>query len=854
MFVRFRSAVLAALSCLVIALALLAAPITAQLAVPRSAAPAWIEWLAQPAPIEARLRAIEDGSYTLLDDTQVRFDGTYSHSFKRQMRLVTDRAGLEGAAQQQIIFDPESETLAIHRVAVWRDGQMIDRTRQADIDILRREASLDSGILNGQRTALVRISDVRVGDVVDLAWSWEQTGGVWRGVYSADFSLGWSVPVALTRVKLVMPAATPLMARSENGASQAREARQGEWLVREWRAEDPNPVFKPDRTPDWWNPWAQVSVSTMANWQAVVDWERPLYAGDVSLPADYAAKVDAIAAATADPAKRTIAALRLVQDSIRYTSLSIGAGGYVPRAPAVTIASGFGDCKDKTQLLIATLARLGIQAWPALTDMDAGTVLDRRLPDASAFDHVIVLARVNGRDHWLDPTRTHQGGMLDTLAPLPYGFALPVRPGQGRLERIANPVPARPTMQALDRYRRSDRGISLAALTLFTGDEADIKRAAIANGGVAKMERQYMEFYRALYPGIERLGSFRIIDDRDANRLLVAERYEIPASSPSYAKTLNAFEIQASTLREIYKDVGRASRTAPITMPYTIYRTHRIVIETPDHRPNRPSSFRSDGPGFTLTLASARDAGRLTLDYTLKGKGPLIDGKDAAKLADQVEKLNSDTYWSLDINSRDGGQTESAEVLPAAIILVALGWLAIGVLAIIKINREPLDADTPLISMPVWRYALLTIASFSVYAAYWAWRQWRWSKIAAGADVWPFWRGFFLPIWAGPTFFEANRHAREPLPEAIGWIIGFGMIGAAVILRIYDVVVPANSWTLFIDAGLGLLLVPALIATNRANDPARVAANARLGGLAIAGIGTGALTWALVIATIFGDL
>lgn len=80
------------------------------------------------------------------------------------------------------------------------------------------------------------------------------------------------------------------------------------------------------------------------------------------------------------------------------------------------------------------------------------------------------------------------------------------------------------------------------------------------------------------------------------------------------------------------------------------------------------------------------------------------------------------------------------------------------------------------------------------------------------------------------------------------------MIGGAVITRIYDVLTPANSWTLFVDAALGLLLVPALVATNRANDPSRVAANARLGGLAIAGVATGALTWALVIATVFGDL
>ena len=44
-------------------------------------------------------------------------------------------------------------------------------------------------------------------------------------------------------------------------------------------------------------------------------------------------KVDQIAADHATPDARAYAALRLVQDEIRYVSLSVGAGGYFARPP-----------------------------------------------------------------------------------------------------------------------------------------------------------------------------------------------------------------------------------------------------------------------------------------------------------------------------------------------------------------------------------------------------------------------------------------------------------------------------------------------------------------------------------------
>jgi hypothetical protein len=641
----------------------------------RAPAPPGIEWAPIPAANPARLRAVEGGIYDLLEDTQVDATGDFATTFRRQATKVVDRQGLEDAAQSKIPFDPAIQRLIIHRVALWRDGRMIDQTATAAIDLLRRENDLDSGIITGERTALVRLDDVRVGDVVDIAWSWQDISGAWRGNFFDTASLGWSVPTGLTRYRLTMPASRPLVARSFEHPPAPTVRRIGNMVVREWRVLDPDPVSDATGSPKWWSPWAQVSLATMADWRTIDAWSQPFYAQDMSLPADFAARVDAIAAGSPDPKRRAIGALRLVQDSIRYTSLSIGAGSFVPHPPAATVRNGYGDCKDKTLLLVAVLRRLGIAAWPALTDADQGPALDRILPAADAFDHVITLATIAGRDYWLDATMDHQGGQLDTLAPLSYGFALPLRPGQDRLVAIPNPVPAAPTMATTEHYTLDADGMTIDLHTVYTVDEADIERARLAKDGLAKTESDELDSYRSFYPGLQSSGSVGVADDRDANRLVVHQRFTLPASADDYARTTRSLEIQADTLRGLYTRPSGPARAAPVAMTYSINRTHRMIIDIAGFRPSLSGMASSHGPGFDFDASSHHDGDRLIVDFSLVGKAPIVAGKDAPAVARQIDTLQQNTDWLIDTVERPATAEQTQGAIGFASLTAVLGFL-----------------------------------------------------------------------------------------------------------------------------------------------------------------------------------
>ncbi|MFW8695940.1 hypothetical protein ACOI9Y_35765, partial [Mesorhizobium japonicum] len=87
---------------------------------------------------------------------------------------------------------------------------------------------------------------------------------------------------------------------------------------------NPAPVKPEENLPADFLTYPTLQISSTAKWQDVVDAMLPYYRLAQELPAAFASKLDDIAARYANPEDRMIEAMRLVQDTIRYVSLSMG--------------------------------------------------------------------------------------------------------------------------------------------------------------------------------------------------------------------------------------------------------------------------------------------------------------------------------------------------------------------------------------------------------------------------------------------------------------------------------------------------------------------------------------------------
>ncbi|KKH93186.1 hypothetical protein EO95_00285 [Methanosarcina sp. 1.H.T.1A.1] len=81
--------------------------------------------------------------------------------------------------------------------------------------------------------------------------------------------------------------------------------------------------------------------------------------------------------------------------------------------------------------------------------------------------------------------------------------------------------------------------------------------------------------------------------------------------------------------------------------------------------------------------------------------------------------------------------------------------------------------------IPVWKFALFSIASLGLYQMYWNYKSWKFLKEKDNLEVSPFWRAFFMPIFMSSLFDKFSdmlkaegRQTNYPTPFLIFiWMI-----------------------------------------------------------------------------------
>ena len=565
--------------------------------------PAFVEQRTVPDDWPADAPGVEDNRwrYWLHDvqaDRRTGADAVYEeHAYEPRAASMLGEAG-----KYQVTFNPEYQRLLIHRVQVRRDGTWHDRLVPERISLARRETGFEQDLANGSVTALIVLDDVRVGDVVRVAYTITGSNPILAGQSSDWAHLGWISPQLDNHLRVLYDPGTEPGVHLENGAPAPRITRGPDAVEVELHAHATGPIVNQDAYPVWYQPFPLAQVAERRSWADVVAWALPLYPPVQTLPADLEALV-AQWKAVDDPHERLRLALRTVQDDVRYFGVEIGDNTHRPVAPGVTWDRRYGDCKDKAYLLVTLLDRLGIQAQPALVSVDRGRALADYVPTAAAFDHVIVRAVVGGDVAWVDPTMTEQGGAPLDSQLASYGVALPVAPGVEALEAIA-PRDAANGIATVERFVHGgkDRPVELEIRTTYRGKSADIARRNLAGQRIEDLSRRYADYYRKRYGPLEVLEHSSIQDDREGNVLVVSERYALESPFDAEGAAIAALEVYGESLQGISALPQSVVRNGPLAFAAepAVYR-HEVRLQMPgDWDPAfGDESIRHASPAFT---------------------------------------------------------------------------------------------------------------------------------------------------------------------------------------------------------------------------------------------------------------
>ncbi|MBS0332283.1 MAG: DUF3857 domain-containing protein, partial [Proteobacteria bacterium] len=373
--------------------------------------PAWVK----PAPAETRQTAPAGAPYqVLLRDSQSRLgpegDAEYE---ERRFKLLTPES--LAAGNLRFDWDPQTEVLSIHRLAVIRDGKAIDVLASQKFTVVRREAGLEAAMLDGRLTATLQVAGLRVGDILDIATTTTSREPVLGGHIQFLKVLPPEAMAGRLRVRVSWPAGAGAVFKVTNDLPPLSPTRVGDREETVFEADGLAPAVDTDGAPSRFRVRRILQVSGFSTWRDISALMAPLYARAATLNPDSTLKAEAarIRAATADPAQRALLALQLVQDKTRYVYVGLNSGAYQPAAADETWSRRFGDCKAKTVLLLALLTELGVPAEPVLANADGLDGVDGALPNLGLFNHVLVHATVGGRSLWLDGTRLGDTALAD---------------------------------------------------------------------------------------------------------------------------------------------------------------------------------------------------------------------------------------------------------------------------------------------------------------------------------------------------------------------------------------------------------------------------------------------------------
>jgi len=427
----------------------------------------------------------------LLSDVQVNLAPTVSESYFDNVLLIQTPQGLAGPGNIALSWRPETDVLTVHKLKILRDGKEIDVLGSGQtFSILRREDKLEYAALSGALTAFIQPEGLRVGDRVELAYTLRRTDALLGGV--PEEIIGTQPGAALARLHLRArwPANYKMTWRA-SFLDELKETRVGDAIEVSTTRDNDEPLVQPAGAPARFAAVRLLEMSGHKSWAEISRLLFPLFdrASQLSRTSPLQAEVARIRAAAPDPRARAEAALRLVQDQIRYVYLGMNDARIVPADVDTTWSRRFGDCKAKTALLLALLRELGVEAEPVAVNTLAGDMLPTRLPMIELFNHVLVRATLAGKTYWLDGSRSGDR-QLDDLSIPNYHWGLPLRAAGAELlkiEAVPLSTPTSETSITVDASAGATAPASFQAETLLRADAATVTQRAIS--GLTEQQR-----------------------------------------------------------------------------------------------------------------------------------------------------------------------------------------------------------------------------------------------------------------------------------------------------------------------------------------------------------------------------
>jgi transglutaminase-like putative cysteine protease len=382
--------------------------------------------------------------YYLVDYQERVTDGAF-YAYKRTLARVNDASHIEDASLFLFELQDNNHQIVLHAVDIIRDGVRSSVLTEENISVMQRERSLENHITDNRETVSLSIDDLRVGDIIDFRATEITRAGdhpLNGRFYNTIFWIDWNCPVYLQKVRIVNESQKGLQAqyctyRDGAHSSVMEYIKPDETLEKAY--ENLSSMSFEEVTPAWLWP-DFLLATTSSQWEELSAYLFGYYRSHGALESSVnIADLDVY-----DPAKTVeqniIGITRFVQNEIRYKGENHGIFTHTPKPAEQTLTKRYGDCKDKSNLLVILLKQINVEACLTLVNTDYGIKINQLSPSLYHFNHVVVHITHNGKDYFFDPTIKKQAGDLEHSTTFDYGYGLDLKEQGASLTKLKHDI------------------------------------------------------------------------------------------------------------------------------------------------------------------------------------------------------------------------------------------------------------------------------------------------------------------------------------------------------------------------------------------------------------------------------
>ncbi len=549
-------------------------------------------------------------------------------SFQRIVQRLETLQGVQNLSQWSLNFDPDTQHVIIHSIAIRRGGQVTEHACAERLRFFRREQQMERLVIDGAWTVVLLLENVQLGDLLDFSYTVVTQPRLLGQRYSVLECLPCFVPVRSYCFSIQFPPDASDMKWTSSPGLPDPEARDIGGETRwKWTFERiPADPFE-SSAPAWHSGVRYIHVSDCLSWNEIaVALEEAWQTGSPQPGTEAFAKM--LFSGIEDPGVGAARAIEFVQDEVRYLSLNEDLGGQIPTAPDVTLQRRFGDCKDKTLLLVRLLRHLGLEARPVLVNTCLRGDVAKMLPSPNLFNHAIVEFTLEGQRHWVDPTSILQGGGV-LRRPLPeFKAGLAIAPDTQALTPIEGGSQKNTYMLRESFWLNTAGGQTVMEVhCAATGVHAESLRCSLAMEGAEAVSKRREQFYRNLFPEISRIGTPEWKDNRAGNELKLTERYDL---GQPYAKGQNPQLCHLGYHSHVVQSLlalppGDKTRKYPLLLGNEGIFAHNIEFHTPTMHEGALKQFHKASGAFIFDQEVRKLRGRWIWFHTVKIQKSIVE-------------------------------------------------------------------------------------------------------------------------------------------------------------------------------------------------------------------------------------